>query len=538
MTINRWRLAGALAVLVATLAAWRFAARRPVDRGFVRRDGDRLVLHGRTFRFVGANADVVLGTVSRQEVDRTLDMVGADRLGVVRLWALGETDGTEAWRDDFAFRRGRGGWIEASFVHLDRVLAAVRARGLRAIVVLANRLSAYGGLPQYLRWAGVQPRSDLLRASELLRAYSDPAVEGAWREHARRVVTRVNTVTGVAYRDDPTIMAWELMNEDTAPTCEAGDRLVRWVDRQSRFLHGLDREHLVSAGHFGYVSPLGRSVWQRVHALDGVDYADHHAYLESAENPIEPSDLAPWLSERVALARGTLGKPLVIGEVGFARDVSTPEDRARWYSAFLDAAERLGVSGVAVWMYQPWAGFDGAQGIFGWGPRAHENEPTRAALRRAALRWSRPPGEPDRPRVRRPVRLYDEGAVYIENTWTESAEEATTALDPWSLEEACARDPVAWLELPMWFPDRSFEALEITLASTSPGPFGLTVALDDVVLGRLDTANAVLRVDAARRGDHRTHWLRLTTTSPQGRALLRRYIAELPGADRFRLRVR
>lgn len=43
--------------------------------------------------------------------------------------------------------------------------------------------------------------------------YTSPAIRAAFKANIRTVLTRNNSLTGVAYRDDPNILAWELANE-------------------------------------------------------------------------------------------------------------------------------------------------------------------------------------------------------------------------------------------------------------------------------------------------------------------------------------
>ncbi len=403
-------LVAALATLVGTALAQQPTApapppsTAPVDRArFVQVDGRRFVLGGRGFRFVGANASVMHGVPHREALDATLDAVAADGLRVVRVWALGEQpEGSQPWTRDFAFRVGRGLWVEESFAHLDRVLDAARARGLRVIVVLANRWGDYGGVPRYLAWAGVPLPSPVGALPEhLLRAFfGEPAARALYREHVEHVVTRVNARTGLAYRDDPTIMAWELINESEA-TRRGREGLVDWTRSMARYVRSLDPVHLVAAGHIGYSRAEQRDTWLAVQRLPEIDYADAHAYPTQLRSVRSLASLDDFVDDHAQLAHHVVGKPFVWGEFGFTALHPTllGLPRARWFERFLARSEADGVDGALAWIYTPSGQRPNEHGLYVDAAAAPRTRDLRAVLARHAARWSAGEASPSNPRL-------------------------------------------------------------------------------------------------------------------------------------------
>jgi mannan endo-1,4-beta-mannosidase len=342
------------------------AAPAPLKAGaFVRADGPRLVLEGKPFRFVGANLGVMHDAPWRSRYRETIAAAACDGLTVGRIWALGEgTPDAEAWRRQGSlFRAGPDGWIEDSFRHLDRVLAAARQRGVRLIVTLANNWGDYGGVPMYLRWAGVDPEEWGGRT----KFFTDEKIRGWYRAHLQRVVGRVNSVTGVPYRDDPTILAWELMNESTYVGDDAARARRAWIAEMARFIKKLDPNHLVSPGLLGYDSRREREEWLRVMQLPEVDFCDLHFYPTDNEHKLKGrAPIERAVDDAAQLARFVARKPLVIGEFGFPIHPPLWEGLARpaWFEAFLGRAVEDGAAGVMAWIYEPWQGRERAHGIY------------------------------------------------------------------------------------------------------------------------------------------------------------------------------
>ncbi len=339
------------------------------------------------FVFAGANIDAIHGQPERAHLEPILDAVKRDGLTVVRVWALGEgrADAPDYARTHVLFRAGPDGFIEPAYVALDRVLVAAKARGLRVMLTLCNAWPDYGGVRQYLEWA--QLPTDGFGAVD--RFYSDTHVRAALLAHLDRLLARTNSISGVRYVDDPTIFAWELMNESQVDTA-AGARARRaFVDELARHIHALDAHHLVTSGVEGYGTRAERAEWRAVCALPSVDFCDSHFYPQTTDRVADVRALEQRIDDRVQLAHFVVGKPIVFGEFGFDtrpdHDQWLGRGRASWFGRTLGQLARERVDGAVVWIYQAWSGAPRDFGIYVDRP---DTDDVRATLRRFAARLS------------------------------------------------------------------------------------------------------------------------------------------------------
>jgi hypothetical protein len=356
---------------------------------FVRVAGHELTLDRQPYHFVGANLAIMHGPKNRASAEDVLAGAAKDGVHVGRVWAFGEGDAdAPLWlRENFLFRAGPDGWVEGGPKQLDRVIAAAGRAGVRLVITLANNWSDYGGVPRYLHWAGVRTDDEhggVYGVED--RFYSDVKMRGWYRAHLERLLTRRNVITGVPYRDDPTILAWELMNESTVATTAGTEARKAWVTEMAKLIHSLDPHHLVTPGVSVYRTESERRDWLAVCELPDVDFCDAHIYPESLLENRDTALLEGAVDDVVQLAHHVAGKPLVLGEFGVHGDADGNWDhqtRGYWMGRIFERLRFDGAAGGIVWLYQPAGGEDRRHGI-SIGETGAEGP--RAAVREAAAR--------------------------------------------------------------------------------------------------------------------------------------------------------
>lgn len=221
---------------------------------------------------------------------------------VVRIYTLSIRGGKRNG-DGLSHVRGPGDYDEELFRDFDTMVALCRRHGVRLIVPFIDEWDWFGGIDEFARFRG-RTKAEF---------YSDPAVQADFRAVVRMLVTRVNTVTGIPYNEDPTILAWESGNE-------LRDDPEPWVAELAAYVKALAPHQLFQDGHCGVrPGPL---------ADPNVDLLTSHYYRDG--------DYAALAREHREQTRGR--KPFYVGEFD-----------PRHMGGLLDEVVANGSAGILAW---------------------------------------------------------------------------------------------------------------------------------------------------------------------------------------------
>ncbi|KAG0617680.1 hypothetical protein M758_4G007500 [Ceratodon purpureus] len=346
-------------------------------QGFVRTRGMQFVLNGKPIFVNGANLYYLMSYAGqpsqRSIVTDILRESASVGVTVVRTWAFADGDG------NYNLQVRPGVYSEQTFRGLDFVVSEAKKFGIRLIMSFVNNYPDYGGRQQYMKWA----RANGNWNAQLDDFYTDGVMRSWYKNHIRRVVTRVNTFTGVAYRDDPTIFSWELINEPRCESDRSGNKLQRWIREMAVYVKSLDNKHMLEVGLEGFYSPIANPNSVNSQAANPASYAANfgtdftlngqpkeidfttvHSYPDSwvpnrSEND-KRAFMASWIKTHINDAQYRLRKPVMFAEFGRSDRAPGYNQRMRindmtdMFNAVYSSASTGGpAAGTLVWQLLP-----------------------------------------------------------------------------------------------------------------------------------------------------------------------------------------
>ncbi|CAH9088663.1 unnamed protein product [Cuscuta epithymum] len=354
-----------LLLIISIQQSCLWASGKADGDGFIRTNGIHFSENGYPFYANGFNAYWLMYVGSdlsqRYKVSDAYKTASSHGLTVARTWAF--SDGG-AYRP---LQCSPGSYNEDMFKGLDFVIAEARKYGIKLILSLANNYDSFGGKKQYVEWARREGQS-LSSDDDFFR---NPVVKGYYKNHIKTVLNRVNTLTGVVYKNDATIMAWELMNEPRCTSDPSGNTIQAWIKEMACYVKSIDKNHMLEAGLEGF---YGQTTPQRTHLnafnigtdfiannqISAIDFATAHSYpdqwLPKTNDESQLTFLTNWLNAHIEDSQNILKKPLLIAEFGKSwKDPGfTPYQRdalfrAVYYSIYSSAERGGAAAGSLFW---------------------------------------------------------------------------------------------------------------------------------------------------------------------------------------------
>lgn len=216
---------------------------------------------------------------------------------------------------------------EAGFRKLDNLLALANQYGVRLIIPFVDQWQWEGGIESYVnfRYPGTisgEAASD----EDAWKFYTDPLVISDFKQVIHYMMNRVNTITGVPYKEDKAILAWETGNELGGYNQEKFPQ--SWTTEIARYIKEEEQpSQLLLDGRFA------------VHADSLSD-----ANIDIVGNHFYTGNFIDKINADREMAKGK--KPYILGEFGLYTTQAPVE-------ALFNAALQNGSSGIMIWSLRP-----------------------------------------------------------------------------------------------------------------------------------------------------------------------------------------
>jgi len=338
-------------------------AAEPSD-SFVKATGTSFSVDGKPFFITGVNNHYLLYGLDA-EVKEVLDDAVAMGANVIRTFlqpVIGspDDDSTTIWK----FHNPRADTSDGLNVHgnfllywdhtknemaindgpngvqkVDALIAEAKKRDLRLIFALLDFWDYTGGMQQMVAWHGVSAKRCFFSCEHNMRDdhffFTDPRTIHDYQHWVAYVVNRMNPKTGLRYRDDPTIMAWDVANEANAKPDELR---LQWTQEMAAYVKQQDPNHLVGSGNANI------DLKRFDIALPAIDFGTWHAYPKYLKIGVDEFDhLIPQYCDVAAKYQ----KPVLLEEFGWARSNS---NQAAAYAEWLNTiTENPNCAGWVVW---------------------------------------------------------------------------------------------------------------------------------------------------------------------------------------------
>lgn len=183
---------------------------------------------------------------------------------------------------------GPGEFNEEAFKVNDMMLKIANELEIRIIFSLLNNWDWMGGAPQYAAF----------RDKTWDDFWTDPQLIADFKKTIEFTLNRTNTLTGIPYKEDKSIMCWETGNELVCPH--------EWTAEIAAYIKSIDKNHLLLDG---YHAMDERFVREASVADPNIDLIHTHHYA------LDPDVIYGHIQKNIEIIDGR--KPYILGEFGF-----------------------------------------------------------------------------------------------------------------------------------------------------------------------------------------------------------------------------